>query len=220
MTKVCTKCKQEKELSAYYKHCITYDKLTSQCKSCIKIYNKNYRDKNKEILKIKKKTYRLNNKEKITAWFRKNATRLKIKRKQKWEDNKEELKAKHREWVKEHRKKVSKQANLYDKQRRKIDIKYKLKGNLRKRIIKILHGKNKSLNTMFLIGCEIDYLMYHLQEQFTKGMSWDNYGDWHIDHIKPCAKFDLSKSEEQQKCFHYTNLQPLWAEDNLRKGQW
>jgi len=49
-------------------------------------------------------------------------------------------------------------------------------------------------------------------------MNFDNYGKWHLDHIKPCASFDLSKPEEQQKCFHYTNLQPLWAKDNLTKG--
>ena len=72
---------------------------------------------------------------------------------------------------------------------------------------------------MFLIGCEIDYLMFHIQEQFTKGMNWDNYGlhGWHIDHKIPCAKFDLSKESEQLKCFNYTNLQPLWAIDNLKK---
>jgi hypothetical protein len=51
-------------------------------------------------------------------------------------------------------------------------------------------------------------------------MNWSNYGlhGWHIDHIRPCASFDLSKSEEQRKCFHYTNLQPLWAKENLSKG--
>ena len=48
-------------------------------------------------------------------------------------------------------------------------------------------------------------------------MSWNNYGKWHVDHIRPCIDFDLSKPEEQQKCFHYTNLQPLWAEENMRK---
>ena len=70
---------------------------------------------------------------------------------------------------------------------------------------------------MFLIGCEIDFLMYHIQKQFTKGMNWNNYGDWHIDHIKPCALFDLSKSKEQNICFNFKNLQPLWAIDNFRK---
>ena len=49
-------------------------------------------------------------------------------------------------------------------------------------------------------------------------MSWENHGTWHIDHRVPCAKFDLTKKEEQEKCFHYTNLQPLWAKDNLSKG--
>lgn len=49
-------------------------------------------------------------------------------------------------------------------------------------------------------------------------MSWDNYGERHVDHIKPCAKFDLSKPDEQRACFHYTNLQPLWAKDNIAKG--
>ena len=74
------------------------------------------------------------------------------------------------------------------------------------------------MSTMFLIGCEIDYLMYHIQCQFTKGMSWDNYGFWHIDHKLPCVKFDLSKPIEQRKCFNFKNLQPLWAIDNIKKS--
>ena len=49
-------------------------------------------------------------------------------------------------------------------------------------------------------------------------MSWGNYGKWHVDHIRPCASFNLVNEEEQKKCFHYTNLQPLWAKDNLSKG--
>ena len=72
---------------------------------------------------------------------------------------------------------------------------------------------------MFLIGCEIDYLIYYIQCKFTDDMSWDNYGSfWHVDHIHPCSSFDLSKEDEQRKCFHYKNLQPLWAVDNLRKS--
>ena len=71
-----------------------------------------------------------------------------------------------------------------------------------------------------LIGCSLEELKKHLESQFKPGMSWKNRGrnGWHIDHIKPCASFDLSKSEEQHKCFHYSNLQPLWAKENLRKG--
>jgi len=71
---------------------------------------------------------------------------------------------------------------------------------------------------MRLVGCSMEQLRKHLEEQFAAGMSWENYGKWHMDHIKPCASFDLSREAEQHKCFHYTNLQPLWAKDNLRKS--
>jgi len=107
---------------------------------------------------------------------------------------------------------------LYQKNKRKTDINFRISGNLRSRIRIALKGICKSKSTMKLVGCSIKQLKEHLQKQFKKGMNWQNYGKWHIDHIKPCASFDLSKSSEQQKCFHYTNLQPLWAEDNLSKG--
>lgn len=110
------------------------------------------------------------------------------------------------------------------RERRNTDKKFKIQCNLRNRIWYALKGKNKSLNTMFLIGCDIDYLMYHIQCQFKKGMNWDNYGpghngkkQWHVDHIIPCSVFDLTNQEEQRKCFNYTNLQPLWAKENLQK---
>lgn len=73
---------------------------------------------------------------------------------------------------------------------------------------------------MELIGCDIEHLIKHLESQFRDGMSWDNYGikGWHIDHIIPCNAFNLWNPEEQKKCFHYTNLQPLWASENLAKS--
>ena len=70
------------------------------------------------------------------------------------------------------------------------------------------------------MGCTTDELVAHLEKQFTPGMTWDNwaYRGWHIDHIRPCASFDLADPEQQRECFHYTNLQPLWAVDNMRKS--
>ena len=72
---------------------------------------------------------------------------------------------------------------------------------------------------MVLTGCTIPYLRGYLEGKFKEGMTWENYGSWHVDHIKPCASFDLTKKEEQEKCFHYTNLQPLWALENIKKGK-
>lgn len=78
----------------------------------------------------------------------------------------------------------------------------------------------KHQSTFELLGCTLEELYAHIEAQFLPGMSWGNYGHdtWHIDHIKPCASFDLTDPEQQRVCFHYTNLQPLWAIDNIRKG--
>jgi len=82
-----------------------------------------------------------------------------------------------------------------------------------------LRGTVKSKRTMELLGTSIDNFWSHLESKFKPGMSRNNYGKrWHIDHVVPCAYFDLTKPEEQFKCFHYTNLQPLWAKENLKKG--
>ena len=71
---------------------------------------------------------------------------------------------------------------------------------------------------MELSGCSKEELYTFLEAEFSEGMTWENYGKWHVDHIRPCASFNLEDVEEQKKCFHWTNLQPLWAVDNIRKG--
>jgi hypothetical protein len=76
----------------------------------------------------------------------------------------------------------------------------------------------KRCKTMELTGCSLEELTQYIESKFITGMSWENYGEWHIDHIRPCASFNLEDIEEQKKCFHWSNLQPLWAKDNLRKG--
>ncbi len=84
-----------------------------------------------------------------------------------------------------------------------------------------LNGSSKkSAETRTLLGCSFEQLRGYLQSKFRDGMTWENYGPtWHVDHIKPCAAFDLTKPEEQAACFHYTNLQPLFKLDNLRKNR-
>lgn len=108
----------------------------------------------------------------------------------------------------------------YRRQRQARDPAFRTLLLLRRRLRHAVksQGTKKSSSTLNLAGCSPQKLRYHLESQFTDGMSWDNQGKWHIDHIRPCKSFDLTDPEQQRKCFHYTNLQPLWAIDNLRKG--
>ena len=89
---------------------------------------------------------------------------------------------------------------------------------LRNRIRNALKGGAKSAHTVELLGNTIEGAKAHLESHFQPGMTWDNYGAWHVDHIKPCAAFDLTDPAQQRACFHFTNLQPLWAVDNLKKS--
>lgn len=103
------------------------------------------------------------------------------------------------------------------------DPKFRIAVVLRSRLYSVLSRRlqlgHKSESVLRLVGCTLEQLMEHLQSQFAPGMSWNNYGAWHIDHVRPCASFNLTDPEQQRRCFHYTNLQPLWALDNIRKGR-
>ena len=92
--------------------------------------------------------------------------------------------------------------------------------NLRNRLYSAITGKRgiKAASTMDLVGCSARDLRRHIEKQWKPGMSWENYGQWHVDHIIPCAAFNLMSEEDQRRCFHYTNLQPLWALDNIIKS--
>lgn len=123
--------------------------------------------------------------------------------------------------------KAKRTTRQYAKKRRQI-LRHHIKGLLDNRLKKILkqsHGK-KAYSMKILIGCTPACLVKYLESLWLPGMTWENHGiwrigepmTWHIDHIKPCASFDLTDPEQQRACFHHTNLQPLWAIDNIRKG--
>ena len=180
----------------------------------LKIYYKNHKE---EHLK-KSKKYRNEHKEELTQYRKE----YHLKNKKIFCEKSKKWYAEHREFrriqYQQNKEKINSERNKYFIKRRKTDINFKLLCNLRIRIWKVLKGINKSTTTSKLLGCSVDFLKNYIENKFTKGMSWNNYGKWHIDHIRPCASFDLSKPSEQRKCFHYINLQPLWAEDNLRKN--
>tara|TARA_B100002019_G_scaffold231003_1_gene204515 strand:- start:405 stop:971 length:567 start_codon:yes stop_codon:yes gene_type:complete len=137
----------------------------------------------------------------------------------------EEKRQYHREYYQKNKHRLLPRVKQYKKEnweKIRSDPRRKVRKSQAKRIKKALEraGSEKKLSTLKYVGCNANELKEHIEGQFKEGMSWDNYGlyGWHIDHIVPLAQFDLLDLEEQKKAFHYTNLQPLWAEENLKKG--
>ena len=120
-------------------------------------------------------------------------------------------------WNKEHPEQCLEYHKKYNKNRLKTDINFKLRTYLANRIYQAIRGINKTQPTVELLGCSIEYFKYYLEKQFKSGMSWSNYGKWHVDHIRQCCTFDLSKKSEQSECFNYKNLRPLWAKENQER---
>ena len=136
------------------------------------------------------------------------------------DQNIEEIQELSKEYRRTHKVEIRERDKKYQINRLKTDVGFRLIRNLRCRVRLALKGFSKSVSTMKLIGCDIEFFQSYFCSKFVNGMSWKHVmnGEIHIDHIRPCASFDLSKPSEQRKCFHYTNLQPLWAIDNLKKS--
>lgn len=205
-------CKgKEKSLTEFHKNKNRKDGVAVWCKECVKEYNKEYEKRNKILRKEQKKKYYIKHKKKILK-----------KCKNYRDENKEKIAKYQSSRYKNNKKEILEQTNEYRRNRMKFDIIYKLKDNLRRRLNGALVNNSKSKRTLELLGCTVEELKKYLESQFTSGMTWDNHGfgddKWHIDHKIPCASFDLSDPKQQDICFNYTNLQPLWQIDNLRKG--
>ena len=181
-------------------------------------YQKNYYQNNKERIIKRAKEYYKNHISKIKKYRERIKNKTKVYMKNYRSCNRYIIKINKQKWDKNNKRAITIYRRKYKEYRLKFDIKFKILWNLRTRLNKVMHDVNKSAETIKLLGCSIEFLKIRLEKQFKPGMTWDNYGLWHIDHIKPCASFDLSKPSEQRKCFNYKNLQPLWAIDNLRKS--
>ncbi len=238
--KKCTKCEIEKDLTEFCKRKIYKDGYNNQCKKCENLKSEIYRNKNKEYFSEYGKIYRQEKKEKLLndtkEYYKQNPEKYKeyiekIKEhNQKKKDNISDYGKRYRELNKKEitqKKKIYYQKNKvsyleqslkYKKNKYKNNINFRIESILRTRLYGALIKGYKIFSAIELLGCSIDHLKTHLSNQFIKGMTFENYGTWHIDHVKPCAKFDLTKPEQQKECFNYKNLQPLWAKDNLSKG--
>lgn len=112
--------------------------------------------------------------------------------------------------------------SAYYRQRRDEDPQFRLLQAIRNTINSALRGRYKAGTFIDLLGCTQSELVAHLEDQFTEGMNWESYGNrpdkWTVDHIVPCASFNLSDPDHQKKCFHYTNLRPMWFVENCKKN--
>lgn len=97
------------------------------------------------------------------------------------------------------------------------NLKFKIAETLRTRLSKAIRRSQKAGSAVSDLGCSIEQFKTYIESLFLPKMTWENYGEWHIDHVKPLSKFDLTNPEEVKIACHYTNLQPLWAKDNIKK---
>jgi len=205
-------------------------------------YNKAYRDANVDKIKATDKAYRDANVDKIKAYYVANVDKVKATQKAYYVANIDKIKAyrsanrdktkaqkkayrvanidKIKAQKKEYRVANRDKRKAYNNTRTKTNIQYKLSKALRSRLYNALQGNFKNGSAVRDLGCSIDELKIYLESKFQSGMTWDNWSfeGWHIDHIVPLASFDLTDRKQLLLACHYTNLQPLWAIDNLSKG--
>jgi hypothetical protein len=195
-TKICSKCKEEKNICEFNKSPSNKDGLVSFCKKCRRI---NYLN-NKEKVLEQTKLWKLNNKEMLLSHYNNNKEKIVLQQKKYYNNNKE---------------KVIKRVVDYQKNKIKEDSLFKLKKTIQRTIRRYI--KNKKFTTTEIIGCDYDSFKIYFESLFTEGMCWDKLGsEIHIDHIIPLSS--AKTEDELYKLNHYTNLQPLWAKDNLIKG--
>jgi hypothetical protein len=216
--KICCRCKLEKDVCDFRKLKTSKDGLTYQCRVCLTKKQFDYRKKYNETYK----KYLSDNREKrieyLKNYNKENKEDIKIKRKESYENKKDIILQKNREYHQTNKEQIRIRKKNYVKTKRKEDIIFKLKMNVRTRISNFLRTKNikKDNSTFMLIGCTPEELKVYLENLFRDGMTWENKHLWHIDHIIPLSSVETK--EEIYKLCHYTNLQPLWSKENIKKS--
>ena len=161
--------------------------------------------------KVSDKKYREKNKEKLSNNHKN------------WsEKNREHLNKYHKEWREKNIDRHRKNKREYERTRKANDPIYKLISNFRTAIYQVLKENNVEKNGHYfeILNYSPEQLISHLEKQFKNNMSWENYGEWHVDHIKPISSFNINEigDKEFMECWNLNNLQPLWGEENIRKS--
>ena len=219
--KTCVNCNSEQPIANFSLTVKSKDGYQAKCKLCVNTYNKEYYLTNKEKIKNDCKMYKSKNlieiKEKDKNYTANNKDKISQYKKTYYKNNIN----KYKEYDIKNRDRKNAQALKRTLHKLKTDPIYRLQFNIRSRIKAAFRLKKatKCKKSEELLGCSIKIAKEHLESKFLPTMSWENYGKyWHIDHIVPCNSFDLSNEEEQKKCFHYTNLQPLFAVTQIING--
>ncbi|MGO8211852.1 hypothetical protein ACC782_33770 [Rhizobium ruizarguesonis] len=218
--KTCTKCGEEKLLEAYYARKDCLFGVSSRCKACASEIQKNSRDRiNAASLKrrlrdpegefIKKKISREKTKEaddeRVRQW------RL---------DNPSNVSKQAKDWRKANPDAAKEISRKYNRNKRST-AKGRLEGNIARGVHRGLTSGSKARNRTFsILSYSVEDLMSHIEKQFLPGMTWDNYGDWHVDHRIPLVAFNYETPDDAEfkMAWALSNLQPLWAQDNHSKG--
>jgi hypothetical protein len=228
--KTCNTCELSKSLDEYCNNKRNKDGKDNRCKACEserrkqniekrREYQKKWREKNPDYMKNYEQKPELIAYRK--EYYKQNSKIYKDRKKQWRKDNPEKEAETRQKYNEENRDKLNEYHRQWKQEKRDNDINYKLKENTSRRIRyelnTLLKGK-KTKRTIEYIGCTIDELKLHIEKQFTQEMSWENYGSyWHIDHIIPCAAWDLIKEEDNKYCWNFRNLQPLESSENQSK---
>ncbi len=245
MTKTCSCCKIDKPLEAFNVKKSCKDGRRAQCKECRKQEridtreerSKRWKERYQQIkdlpeTRARQKASAERHKEARKEYRNRSRDKINETRRKHYQENRKiillRMKA-HREENLDHvnkRRRANRQRNLdtmrakesiRQKERRARDLQYRMKGNLRTRINHAM--ENRSESSQDLLGCSMDHYIRHLTSQLKPDMTWENYGSyWEVDHVKPCATFDLTDPVQQKACFHWSNTQPLTKSDNCRKG--
>lgn len=194
----------------------------------ILLYSKEYYEKNKEKIKSRRKEYfkkyykknKIKNNESSRKWREENKEYKKIKDREYYLENKDKIRERKKNWYKKNKDKLNKQRREWENKKIKEDPLFCLRRLLSTRTRNAFNQKSikKNSKTEEIIGCDWETLRKHMESKFQNGMSWINRGKngWHIDHIIPLSS---AKTEDELKeLCHYTNLQPLWEKDNLKKS--
>ena len=189
-----------------------------------KMRKKAYYEQNKEEIlkriKVTGKVYRENNKDCFKKYYGVNKENILSKKKIYNELNKDKIKKQKQKYYERNKRKILDYNQSYHKDKLKSNAQYRLAYILRCRLRTSLNKKYKAGHAVKDLGCSISELKIYLESKFQVGMTWENHSQtgWHIDHIKPLSHFDLSDRDQFLQACHYTNLQPLWAKDNLSKS--